>query len=88
MLYLSVLTILYYNNIYFQHKLTPLHIAAYRGHVSVVQCLITSEADVKTVDNVSLKESTTLSQESMCDFVFELCCVVNFVFSIINYIRS
>ena len=55
MLCLSVFTILYYNNIYFQHKQTPLHFAAHRGHVSVVQYLITSGADVETVDDVSIK---------------------------------
>ena len=54
-MYLSVFIILYYINIYFQHKQTPLHIAAPRGHVSVVQCLITSGADVEAVDDVSVK---------------------------------
>ena len=38
---------------YFQHKQTPLHIAAHRGHDLVVQCLITSGADVQAVDDVS-----------------------------------
>ena len=42
-----------YNNMYFQHKQTPLHIAAHRGHDLVVQCLITSGADVQAVDDVS-----------------------------------
>ena len=55
MLYLSVFTILFYNKIYFQNKRTPLHIAAYQGYVSVVDCLITSGADVEAVDNVSHK---------------------------------
>ena len=41
--------------IYFQDKQTPLHIAAQQGHVSVVQCLITSGADLEAVDDVSLK---------------------------------
>ena len=38
---------------YFQHKGTPLHIAAQQRHDSVVQCLITSGADVEAIDNVS-----------------------------------
>ena len=55
LLYLSVFTILYYNILSFQVKRTPLHIAANQGHVSVVQCLITSGADVEAVDDVSVK---------------------------------
>ena len=51
----NLFTTLYYNNIYFQHRQTPLHIATHQGHVSVVQYLITSGADVEAVDDVSLK---------------------------------
>ena len=41
-------------DLFIQHKGTPLHIAAQKGHVSIVQYLITSGANVNAVDHVSV----------------------------------
>ena len=36
-----------------QNHLTPLYAAAFNGHCSVVECLVTSGANVNAVGNVS-----------------------------------
>ena len=40
-------------DLFIQHKRTPLHIAAQKGRVSIVQYLITSGADINVIDDVS-----------------------------------
>ena len=43
-------------SIYFPHQKTPLHLAAYAGHVDIVRCLVDKGADFNIKDDWEVRE--------------------------------
>jgi len=59
-----------------QQGYTALHCASYNGHLSIVQCLVTNDAQINLKDNVS-GICGSIQKEMACCILLRCCCVLS-----------